>query len=267
MRFRFILLVLAILLVAGFAALNWSEVIRPAPLLFGAVVMDAPLGAILLGLLALAVVIFAISAGAMRTESLLESRKHYKTLEEQRALADRAEASRFTDLRQHLDSQLRELRQRDQLAASEFEKAVVQGQQELRHQLEQINRTLAARLAEIEHRLDTRLDRLDRMQAPASATPVMAPPLHPRDVPVVPPHEPVLHEPLRPDPLHGALERHEHAEAGRMYEPREPTLRDHPVAAERLRQQHAIERAEEERAQERARQEAPDGRSGWRRWF
>ena len=45
MRSRSVLLVVAILLVAGFAALNWSEVVRPSPLLFGPVVMDAPLGA------------------------------------------------------------------------------------------------------------------------------------------------------------------------------------------------------------------------------
>src|SRR4051812_42022218 len=53
MRARVVLLVVAILLIAAFAALNWSEVTRTSPLLFGPVVMDAPLGAILLGLLAL----------------------------------------------------------------------------------------------------------------------------------------------------------------------------------------------------------------------
>ena len=248
MRSRFILLVVAILLVAGFAALNWSEVIRPSPLLFGPVVMDAPLGAILLGLLALAVVIFAISAGAMRTESLMESRRHFKTLEEQRALADKAEASRFTDLRQHLDSQLRELKQRDTIAASEFEKSVVQGQREMRTQLEQINRTLAARLAEIEQRLDARLD---RMHVPASATPALTPPLH---------REPLHRDPVHPAPEHVQphAERREHALAqGRV----EPTLSNHPVAAERVHQQRV--------AEERARQDAPADKpaAGWRRWF
>jgi len=111
MRTRFVLLVVAILLIAGFAALNWSEIIRPSPLLFGPVVMDAPLGAILLGLLALAVVVFALSAASMRTSTLLESRHHYKELEAQRALADKAEASRFTELRTHFDTHMRELRE------------------------------------------------------------------------------------------------------------------------------------------------------------
>ena len=50
MRSRFILMVVAILLIAGFAALNWTEIIRPTPVAFGPIVMDAPLGAILLAM-------------------------------------------------------------------------------------------------------------------------------------------------------------------------------------------------------------------------
>lgn len=160
MRARFILLVLAILAVAAFAALNWSEFTRESPLLFGAVVMDAPLGLIMLGLLGLAVLGFIVSAATMRTTNLLESRQHYKSLEAQRDLADKAEASRFTDLRQHLDTQLRELRQRDAIAATEFEKAMVGSQRELRTQLEQMNRMLVTRMGELENRLDARFERL-----------------------------------------------------------------------------------------------------------
>ena len=160
MRARFILLVLAVLLVAAFAALNWSEFMRTSPLLFGAVVMEAPLGLILLGLLGAAVLVFAIASAAGRTRYLTESRQHFKDLEAQRTLADKAEASRFTDLRQHMDTQLRELRQRDAIAATEFEKAMVGSQRELRTQLEQMNRLLMSRLGELESRLDTRFERL-----------------------------------------------------------------------------------------------------------
>ena len=48
MRTRTIALVVAILLVAGFAALNWAEVVRPAPLLFGPIVADAPANLVVL---------------------------------------------------------------------------------------------------------------------------------------------------------------------------------------------------------------------------
>ena len=157
MRTRGILFVVAILLVAAFAALNWSEIARSVPLSFGVFVMNAPLGAILLALLALAAVAFALSSAAIRTQALVDSRTHHKTLEAQRSLADNAEASRFTDLRQHLDAQLRELRERDAIAATEFQKAMVNSQRELRTQLELMNRTLAARLNELDGRLDGRL--------------------------------------------------------------------------------------------------------------
>lgn len=170
MRSRFVLLVIAILLIAGFAALNWSEVIRPSPLLFGPVVVDAPLGAILLGLLALAVVVFALSAASMRTHSLLESRHHMKELEAQRALADKAEASRFTELRSHIDTHLKEQRERESMTVSELNSAMLQNQRELSGKIEQLNRSLAARLSELEHRLESRFERNGaRSAVPAAA--------------------------------------------------------------------------------------------------
>ena len=112
MRARLIILVLAILAVAGFAALNWSEFLRTTPLSFGLVVAEAPFGLILLGMLAVALVAFLVVSGTQQTRYLVEAHQHAKALAAQRELADKAEASRFTDLRQHMDVQLRESRQR-----------------------------------------------------------------------------------------------------------------------------------------------------------
>lgn len=160
MRARLIFLVVVILAVAGFAALNWSEIVRSTPLSFGLLIMDAPLGLILLGIVVATLLAFLVSSATLRTQNLLESRHHSKTLEAQRDLADRAEASRFTELRQHMDTQLRENRDRESIAASELEKAMVQSQRELRTQLEQMNRALTSGLAEIENRIDGKLDRV-----------------------------------------------------------------------------------------------------------
>ena len=157
MRARLIVLLTAILLVAGFAGLNWSEFLRPTPLSFGLFVMSAPLGLILLCVLGVTLVAFLVSSIHMQTVNLLDTRQHSKELHAQRELADKAEASRFTDLRQHLDTQMREIHQREVIAATELEKAVAQGQRELRTQLELMNRTLATRLAEIEGRVDQRV--------------------------------------------------------------------------------------------------------------
>lgn len=166
MRARLIIILTAILLVAGFAALNWSEFLRPTPLSFGIFVMDAPLGLILLSVLAVTLLAFLVSSIHMQTVNLLDTRQHAKELHAQRELADRAEASRFTDLRTHLDAQMREIHQRETIAATELEKAVAAGQRELRTQLELMNRTLATRLAEIESRIEDRADQ--RARAPVS---------------------------------------------------------------------------------------------------
>lgn len=231
MRSRFILLVVAILLVAGFAALNWPEVTRVSPLLFGPVVMDAPLGLILLGLLAAAVIVFALTAGALRTHSLMESRHHYKELEAQRLLADKAEASRFTELRAWLDENLRQVRERDAIATTEM-------QRELRAQSETTNRMLAARLNELEHRLESRFERMGLGRGPAVA-PV-------RSEPVVPPA--VL-------PREHAMA--EEARAAQLRE--EERLRDERLRTDNIREERDLRR--EERPADRP----PE--SGWRKWF
>ena len=238
MRSRFVLLVVAILLIAGFAALNWSEIIRPAPLLIGPVVMDAPLGAILLGLLALAIVVFALSAATMRTQTLLESRHHYKELEAQRLLADKAEASRFTDLRQHFDTHLHVLRERDRIAAAEFEKSRLENQREMRAQLEQMNRTLAARLNELEHRLESRFERMGMGRGPVVGNPA-----------------PVRNEVMPPAGVQEhPLAQHEQAHQAQMRE--EERLRD-----ERIREERELRRDDRVAAPDRP------AESGWRRWF
>lgn len=161
MRARLFFIVIAILLVAGFAAQNWSEFNRTTLLSFGLIVAEAPMGIILLGLLALTLAVFLISSIAQESRYLLEYRRNAKALEAQRALADKAEASRFTDLREHLDGHLREIRQGEAISATEFEKAMVQSQRELRSQLDQMSQTLAARLGELESRIDSRLERLN----------------------------------------------------------------------------------------------------------
>jgi hypothetical protein len=103
----------------------------------------------------------------------MESSRHARALQAQRDLAEKAEASRFTDLRQQLDTHLRENRQRESISATEFEKAMVQSQRELRNQLDLINRTLDGRLSELEGRLEARLERLQpaRVDVPAEVPP------------------------------------------------------------------------------------------------
>ena len=169
MRARLLFLILAILLVAGFAAQNWPEFLRTSPLMFGVVQEEAPLGLIMLAALGVTLLVFLLSSAMQESRFLLESNRHARSLQAQRDLAEKAEASRFTELRQQLDAHLRDNRQRESIVSTEFEKAVMQNQRELRNQLDQINRTLDARLGELEGRIESRLERLTPL--PADATP------------------------------------------------------------------------------------------------
>jgi hypothetical protein len=172
MRARLIFIAVALALLAGFAALNWSEFSRTAPLSFGVLVTEASLGMVMLFALGITLVAWLLSSAMHESRYMLESHRHAKALQAQRDLADKAEASRFTDLRQHIDMHLRENRQREAIAATEFEKAMVQSQRELRSQLEQMSRTLGARLGELEGRIDSRLARVQPVHATLPPDPV-----------------------------------------------------------------------------------------------
>ena len=183
MRARLVLLVLAILLVAGFAAQNWAEFNRPSPLNLGVTTVEAPLGLILLIVLGVALLVFIAAAASLRTRSLIESRQQSRALHAQRELADKAEASRFTYLREMLDTHLRENRG----VSPDLEKTLAQHQRELRNQLEQMYHLLTSRLAELERRLDSRNPRPSEAVMPnrADATPVtprMSDPVQPAPV-------------------------------------------------------------------------------------
>lgn len=94
------LIVLAVLVFTGlFALLNWTQFNTPTNLNFGFFEVSAPLGMIMLGLVALLAVVFVVWALSMQASLLVESRRQAKELQAQRELADRAEASRFTELR------------------------------------------------------------------------------------------------------------------------------------------------------------------------
>jgi DNA anti-recombination protein RmuC len=160
MRARLVLLLIAILLVAGFAALNWAEIMKPTALNFGVFTTSAPLGAILIGLLGVALLVFLVASAASNARMRSTEIRYNRDLQVQRDLAEREEASRFTQLRQHFDNHLRENRQRDALVSTEFEKNMIQSHRELRNQLEQIHHTLASRLGALESRMEERLERL-----------------------------------------------------------------------------------------------------------
>ena len=104
MKTRSLLLVLLIVLVATFVALNFEEILRPTPLNLGLSTVQAPMGLVLVGLLAAVLLIFLLALLYFQTAHVMEVRRINRDVAEQRQLADKAEASRFTALRDYLPS-------------------------------------------------------------------------------------------------------------------------------------------------------------------
>jgi uncharacterized integral membrane protein len=101
------LVVLAVLVFTGlFALLNWTQFTTPTSLNFAFFEVSAPLGMIMLGLVVLLAIVFVVWALSMQATLIVESRRQSKELQAQRELADRAEASRFTELRDFVGQEL-----------------------------------------------------------------------------------------------------------------------------------------------------------------
>jgi uncharacterized membrane protein YccC len=169
MRGRIVFIVLAVLVVAGIAALNWPEFTRDEPLSFGVFTATLPIGVLMLVLMGIVLAVFLVTSAIQESRYLLDHRRHTRALHAQRELAEKAEASRFTDLRQQLDSHARESRQRDAMVASEFEKRMMQGHAELRAHMERMQQMIANHLSEIESRLGTPRDKRADPVPPAAA--------------------------------------------------------------------------------------------------
>ena len=99
MKSRIALLALIIVLIGVLGFFNFSYLAQTVPMSLGFTSVDAPLGLILMALTALMAVVFIAYVIAMQGTWLLEARAHAKEMAVQRELADKAEASRFTELR------------------------------------------------------------------------------------------------------------------------------------------------------------------------
>ena len=106
MNLRSIALLVAFALIGVFITLNWALISQNTPLNFGVAQVDAPLGLVLVGMIITLSALFLLYIVYMQANMLLENRRRDKEMAEQRALADTAEASRFTDLRQYLQDEI-----------------------------------------------------------------------------------------------------------------------------------------------------------------
>jgi uncharacterized integral membrane protein len=142
MRARTFIALLVIALIAAFVILNWVAFTTPTTLSLGLSQFEAPLGMVMLGLLAVVVLGFAAYMALWQGTILVETRRHTKELQAQRELADQAEASRFTELRNAMQAEFATVVDR-----------LGKAQDALRQEMRDSSNSLAASIGEIEDRL------------------------------------------------------------------------------------------------------------------
>ncbi|MFY9328548.1 MAG: LapA family protein [Georgfuchsia sp.] len=154
MKTQSLLLLLALSIIGAFATLNWDTFITPTTLSLGITSFQAPLGLVMLGLLAFVTLLFLVFVVYMQATVLIDSRRHTREMQANRTLADKAEASRFTELRGFLDAELKRLAEQDAVSRAAVQARLDQLDHELRAAIEQSGNTLAAYIGELEDRLE-----------------------------------------------------------------------------------------------------------------
>ncbi len=106
MKLHTVILALVLFVVLLFAGINWNLFARQDSINFIFFSIEAPLGVIMLGTVAVLSVLYMLFIGRLEVASMLEARKINKALEEARELALSKEKSRITELRQAISEQI-----------------------------------------------------------------------------------------------------------------------------------------------------------------
>ncbi len=154
MNLRALAVGLVLALSALFAVLNWAAFTAPTTLTLGFADVKAPLGLIMLVLTALVSGLFLVYIVFQQAGVILEARRYAKDLKAQRELADKAEASRFTELRGFLDGELRRIEGQEAASTREVVAQVEQLERRLEDRLAETARTLSAYVGEVDDKLD-----------------------------------------------------------------------------------------------------------------
>lgn len=117
---RLTLILLVALCIGVIYFFNWEELNTFSTVSIGFTTMQAPLGILILGLFSIICVLFLAYILWLHSTVIVDYHRHTKELKHHRELADKAEASRFSELReflikQHTEGQQALLRQMEEL--------------------------------------------------------------------------------------------------------------------------------------------------------
>lgn len=139
-------------LTAVFAALNWPAFNTPQPLWLGFTTVTAPLGVMMLG----ALVIIALLLLVEQSAALAESRRYGRELDAQRKLAEKAEESRYSELRAWLTEEMGRAEQRAIDTRATLVNRVDALERDMRSALDQSTTSIASYLGDFEDRMERR---------------------------------------------------------------------------------------------------------------
>jgi hypothetical protein len=147
---------LAALLLA-FTVLNWPSISAVTPVSLGFTTVPAPLGIVLLGASGLLVATFVVFVAYQQAAALLDARRFARDLHAQRELADRAEASRFTELRTWLGAELRAGQEHSSALHAATDARLTKLEGALLERLAEVGNGLTAHVAELEDKVERKL--------------------------------------------------------------------------------------------------------------
>ncbi len=151
---RALALFIGLTLVGLFALLNWTAFVTPVPLSLGFTTVQAPLGLTMLGVVVFLGLLFTVWAVSMQASTLVENRRQSRELQSQRELADKAEQSRFTELRSFLFTELQKLTLSNEETREMVAARLEHMQQATAASLDEMANIVSASIGELEDRLE-----------------------------------------------------------------------------------------------------------------
>ncbi|MBN9430541.1 MAG: LapA family protein [Burkholderiales bacterium] len=154
MTLRSLLFILVFGALAAFVFANWNIFNAPTTLSLLFSEVYAPLGVVLLGFIAVITILFLSFIVYMQMSGLIETRRYSRELQSQRQLADQAEASRFTELRGVIESEVGKLTTRQVERESALLARIDGLEHQLRTTIEQQANSVSALVGEVADRVE-----------------------------------------------------------------------------------------------------------------
>ena len=156
MKLRNLLLVVSLFLLTVFAIINWQAIMAPTDISLLFTKINAPLGLILIAITGLFILLFMGFVVYMQSSIIMSRQRLLRDLDAQRELANKAEASRFTDLQAFLQTNLMQLTEQGNSIHTKTETRLSALETSLKETVEQTGNSLSAYIGELEDRLENK---------------------------------------------------------------------------------------------------------------